>query len=190
MEQRDINSRTRADTFGLRPDIYDALAGNMVKKTDLESLLPMSGACRIRNSGISNSNKWLPFTEQIGDMRGCHLSTNTEYGGIIFDRIGMWNVTCRVPVSAGVTFLGEVEIRLETWDPDGVMVDRQASSQPVNVGNFSVYVDASVIVDRPGYAVRVYSVSPGGPGDIRHTDAVGKSRLSAQYVYNGVFGGV
>mgnify|MGYP000891907710 CR=1 FL=1 len=50
MDQRDINSRTRADTFGLRPDLYDALSGNMVTKDDLSPIDAMRGFCSLAHN--------------------------------------------------------------------------------------------------------------------------------------------
>jgi len=127
MEQRDINSRTRADTFGLRPDIYDALSGNMVKKTDLESLLPMSGFCRLAGTGTNVehlANKFLPFNVQKGPALGCEIHAED---GIVLNAIGMWEVKVRVlsAVSTLPAVAGYAVIRLESFDPDGNMVSRE-----------------------------------------------------------------
>lgn len=162
----------------------EEVGGKIASKTDLDSLLPLYGACRLGSSGIIEPNRWLPFVIQIGDMRGCHLNPNTDYGGLVLDTIGMWNATVRCQTGTGLA-VADIEIRLETWSPDGVMVDRQTSRQSNSVGNMNISVDAAVIVDRPGYELRVYSANMGSGGEIRHSYANGFSKLSAQYVYNG-----
>lgn len=149
MEQRDVNSQTRADTYGMRPDLFAALSGNMVKKTDLDALLPMSGTVIIDSSLGSSvgSNRWLPLTEQVGEMRGCNLSPDPTSGGIVLNEIGQWDVSFRCQVAATGIVAPENEIRLETWF-DGNMVDRQYSIVTLGMaGNWNLSVDATVIVD-------------------------------------------
>jgi hypothetical protein len=170
----------RAELAAASTEVGDQVAS----KQDLESLLPDYGACRIGGAASVGTNQWLPFVTQIGTMRGCHLNENTEYGGIVLDKVGMWNITTRVQVGTGLA-IADIEIRLETFDPDGVMVDRQYSRQSNSLGNMNISVDAAVVVDTPGYEVRVYSLNQGTGGEIRHTGNDGGSKLSAQYVYNG-----
>lgn len=170
-----------------------AVGDQIATKQDLESLLPMYGALRVPTDGSISAapNRWVPFREQIGEMRGCSL-TDEDSGGIVLEAIGQWQVDCRLQVaSAGLA--AEVAIRLETFDPDGEMVDRQEITQTLGMlGNWPLYVDATVVVDEPGYLVRVYSLANVGASDIRHSYRQGTNILSAQYVYNGTLnlGGV
>lgn len=162
------------------------VGGQVASKKDLEALLPMYGAVRVPTDGSipSTPNRWVPFREQIGDMRGCRL-TGEDSGGIVLDEIGQWQVSCRLQV-ASMGLAAEVEIRLETFDPDGEMVDRQQIIQTLGMlGNWPLHIDATVVVDQPGYLVRVYSMATVGAADIRHSYVQGSNILAAQYVYNG-----
>ena len=165
-------------------DVGDATAS----KQDLDALLPMSGTVIIDSSLGSSvgSNRWLPLTEQVGEMRGCNLSPDPTSGGIVLNEIGQWDVSFRCQVAATGIVAPENEIRLETWF-DGNMVDRQYSIVTLGMaGNWNLSVDATVIVDEPGYWVRVYTIVNGGvAADVRHSTKKGASRMKAQYVYNG-----
>lgn len=161
-------------------DVGDATAS----KTDLDALLPMFGACRFKPTNDTiGTNRFLPFTDQIGKMRGCHLSDD-ENGGIILDTVGQWQLNTRVQTaSQGV--IGGFEIRQEVWSPEGEMVDRQYTRSGQVNSDVPSSITSSFIVDKPGYWVRVYSMHAGGLAEFRHTRSAGASYLSAQYVYNG-----
>lgn len=95
MEQRDINSRTRADTFGLRPDLYDALAGNMVKKDDLTTIGGSLGYARISIAGSSpvsvarNSARRVNLN-LLGESKGASVvEMNGRMSGVLIEK-GIW----------------------------------------------------------------------------------------------------
>lgn len=196
MEQRDINSRTRADTFGLRPDIYDALAGNMVKQTDLGSLLPNSGSCFLPQGAASlqtGGQRFLPFTVPNGTQRGCEVSSED---GLILNAIGMWRVevATRSIMENVAGNGGSSELRLEVFDPDGNFVRRRIYY--LNAGGIVLISSVehphcwlNVVVDRPGYRVRVFQLLSNATG-MRTWNSSEYTELFAQYVYNGTLGGV
>lgn len=187
MEQRDINSRTRADTFGLRPDIYDALAGNMVKKTDLESLLPNYGAATAPKESKSVSNTWFPFTKPIEPMIGCRMFDG-DGGGIVLDVVGMWECFTNIYAFNNGVLLGNAQAKLELWSPEGEFVERQTSKAilPGNSG-FPMVTQRAFVVDRPGYVIRSYVKKD---SSVNFSAFMEESFMSASYKYNGVFGGV
>ena len=120
-------------------DVGDATAS----KQDLDALLPMSGTVIIDSSLGSSvgSNRWLPLTEQVGEMRGCNLSPDSTSGGIVLNEIGQWDVSFRCQVAATGIVAPENEIRLETWF-DGNMVDRQYSIVTLGMaGNWNLSVE-------------------------------------------------
>lgn len=167
-------------------DVGDATAS----KQDLEDLLPMAGACQIEGSGypwtgkIGFNNKFLPLTKQLGETRGCEVSTED---GLILNAIGMWDIAfnCSVEMASGTDGL---ELRLECFDQDGNLVSRAAAQKKVltslgiGVDATPMYVFDSVVVKEPGYRVRVYSLNN---GQAQYYMADGWNKLTAKYVYNG-----
>ena len=183
MEQRDINSRTRADTFGLRPDLYDALSGNMVKKTDLDSLLPNYGACTAPKASGGVSNTWFPFTQPIGDMKGCHLYEG-DGGGIVLDVVGMWECITNIYVVNTGIIPGNATSKIELWSPEGQFVERQISRAIVG-GNsgFPMVTQRAFVVDNPGYVIRSYVEKD---SSISFSMVRNESFMSASYKYKGL----
>ncbi|WP_010120126.1 hypothetical protein [Corynebacterium nuruki] len=167
-------------------DVGDATAS----KKDLEDLLPMSGYCQIDGAGNpwtgarGFANQFLPLTKKLGESRGCEISSED---GIILNAVGQWRVefNCTVEMASGTNAL---ELRLEVFDPDGNLHSRAAAGKKVfttlgiGVDSSSLYVFDNVVVDRPGYRVRVYSLNN---GQAQYYMADGWNKLGAQYVYNG-----
>jgi len=130
------------------------------------------------------ANQFLPLRKEIGQARGCEISSED---GIILNAIGMWDVTfnCSVELASGNDGL---ELRLECFDADGNMVSRAAAQKKVfttlgiGVDATPMYVFDSVVVDEPGYRVRVYSLNN---GQAQYYMADGWNKLQARYVYNG-----
>lgn len=104
MDQRDINSRTRADTFGLRPDIYDALSGNMVKKDDLGIAAGTAGYGKFSTGPVSfnlaSGNAFgNPVVEETSDIKFVHFGScgwetpdrvNIPLTGAVLEHPGIW----------------------------------------------------------------------------------------------------
>lgn len=197
MDQRDINSRTRADTFGLRPDLYDALSGNMVTndsidekiEASLNDILPDYGECTIPYANNSyGSSRFLPFTKPIGTQKGCSISSED---GIILNTVGQWQLECQVAVMVSGSSLATAETRLEVFDSDGKFVSRSIGMirTPSNGGTATntVAVKHIAIVDRPGYRVRVYAYHIGTAiltNSYWYADE-GYTSLSAMYINAG-----
>lgn len=165
----------------------------VASKQDLSELLPDSGTMQIPSGTgtVLTGSGWLPFTEQVGDMKGCHASDSPDGGGIILDKVGQWEVKAITQASSGgITVSAEAELRLEVWNPDGVFLKRGRARNTIgSLGNTSMFTFTKVIVDRPGYLVRCYGLST-GVGNATWGSGEG-SVLSADYVYNGAvnFGG-
>ena len=179
MEQRDINSRTRADTFGLRPDLFDALAGNMVKQSDLDSLLPNYGSVYCSKGG-NGKNMFIPFDTASEAMRGCSIADTKD--GIRLDAVGQWEIMCIAAAWSNALLPSNSELRVELWSPEGVFVKRQVASviSPIS-SSFPVTVIRSFVVDRPGYVVKAWVNNDGG-GQWNFSDV---TFMSASYKYNG-----
>lgn len=104
MEQRDINSRTRADTFGLRPDLYDALTGNMVKKEDLGIAAGTAGYGKFSTGPISfnlasGQTFGNPVVAETSDLKFVHFGpcgwetpsgVNIPLTGAVLEHPGIW----------------------------------------------------------------------------------------------------
>lgn len=127
MDQRDINSRTRADTFGLRPDLYDALAGNMVKQTDITGLEGVAGYCTARPVADASPNEvvW----KQDDAAKGAHFETGLAgptgfTSGIVIDRPGVWMVNARLSLTLQKNYM-YMAMGIRQWATvDGAVVTR------------------------------------------------------------------
>ncbi|WP_312811044.1 hypothetical protein [Corynebacterium variabile] len=178
----------RAELEAASTEVGDKVAS----KQDLESLLPMSGFCRLAGTGTNVehlANKFLPFNVQKGPALGCEIHAED---GIVLNAIGMWEVKVRVlsAVSTLPAVAGYAVTRLETFDPDGNMVSREVgkvagSGVTGGYGQASITVSDNIVVDRPGYRTRVYVLTTGGVITANWRQEEGTSLLSAQYVYNG-----
>lgn len=167
----------------------------VASKQDLSALLPNSGACVMPpSSGNVSGSRFMPFSESVGDPRGCVISTED---GIILNAIGRWDVRCMsmttVSKVAGSGSYGEV--RLELFAPDGTFISRKSSRLVLDgivfsTGTHNVRLDMNVVVDKPGYRVRVYQWK-NSLDAIETSSSRDYNELSATYVYNGTpnFGG-
>ena len=168
-------------------DVGDATAS----KQDLDSLMPMSGSCYLPQGDSktqTGGQRFLPFNVANGDSRGCEVSSED---GLILNEVGMWRVevSTKTIVEQIVGSGASGEIRLELFDPDGSFVRRRIFGLNAAGIAFSNSVDYShcwmnVIVDRPGYRVRVYQYMSNASG-MRTWNSSEFTELFAQYVYNG-----
>lgn len=183
MDQRDINSRTRADTFGLRPDLYDALSGNMVKKDDLEALIPYSGECFSNSGSQFAGNGFISFGTESAPMYGCHL-TGDDNGGITFDEIGQWRVDVSIVAHNTQAVVYDTEIRIEISDSDDNLIERRAFKQrPAPYGMTRITLFSKFVIAEAGHKVRVYVL---GPSSGLNWKSGEYALLSVEYKYPGV----
>ncbi|MGP9720085.1 hypothetical protein [Corynebacterium sp. AOP40-4SA-5] len=109
------NARTRAATYGIRPDLYEGLQSFMVKKDDLPLLAGVSGyvaASTLSHPGHGAAGYGLAGLKQSALVR------NAEYfelqpgsgnpwpmpvGGIRFNKTGLWKIDVRISSSATAT---------------------------------------------------------------------------------------
>lgn len=96
MDHRSINSQTRADTYGMRPDLFAALSGNMVKRDEVDRLLDLlnygSAFCPVsgpNDRAITGSGR-APFTELVGYNRNVTIA---EGGGLVLGIPGTWDIS-------------------------------------------------------------------------------------------------
>lgn len=105
MEPIDINSQTRADCHGMRPDLYAMLSGNMVRKEDISAIDMSSGyivASRRDGPTVPSGGRWdMEGFEASTAIKNARLETFTNgVGGdgqrIVFEETGMWliNFNC------------------------------------------------------------------------------------------------
>ncbi|MGO1991613.1 MAG: hypothetical protein ACTH2Y_07275 [Corynebacterium sp.] len=106
------NARTRAATYGIRPDLYEGLQSFMVKKDDLPLLAGVSGyvaASTLSHPGHGAAGYGLAGLKQSALVR------NAEYfelqpgsgnpwpmpvGGIRFNKTGLWKIDVRISSDA------------------------------------------------------------------------------------------
>lgn len=164
------------------------VGGELTSKSDLEALLPMSGYCELSwtdgwNNDTTFANQFIPLNSQVGDTLGCEIDPED---GIILNAAGMWRTEFFANFSIN-TVSDTAETRLELFDPDDNFVQRTKirmaalSGAAVGLQRTPIYVFDNVVVDRPGYRVRVYAVTNNG----QYNTEPGAIRLGAQYVYNG-----
>lgn len=148
MEQRDINSRTRADTFGLRPDLYDALSGNMVKKDDLTGLEGVSGYCTARP--VADASPSEVVWKQDDVARGAHFETGLAgptgfTSGIVIDRPGVWMVNARLSLTLQKNYM-YMAMGIRQWATvDGAVVTRNRAGSYAYTGGDRGTVQCSAV---------------------------------------------
>lgn len=148
MEQRDINSRTRADTFGLRPDLYDALAGNMVKQTDITGLEGVSGYCTARP--VADASPSAVVWKQDDAAKGAHFETGLAgptgfTSGIVIDRPGVWMVNARLSLTLQSNYM-YMSMGIRQWATvDGAVVTRNRAGSYAYTGGDRGTVQCSAV---------------------------------------------
>lgn len=171
MEQRDINSRTRADTFGLRPDLYDALSGNMVKKEDLTAIGGSLGYASIlisKSTEVSvrkNTDTRLPVSLS-GESKGVSIAELNGRGKGLLLENGIWIITESITTRASGTSSYSLVLKNEWCDiATGNGLSDATVPQFVNVPFFSSIPRSSyshtflTVVDSPQQAICVIAAT-------------------------------
>ena len=162
MEQRDVNSQTRADTFGMRPDLYAALSGNMVKRSEVDELSPLVDFCSVSTPPGSGDamigTGRLPMSHVIGEYKGCTPMNNM----IRLDDRGLWSLTAMVTTSfTQVWDPQDCQVWLRVIKPDGGLhsVYRQQGYFMSTLKVTTMSLTTTVMVKEPGYFADVYVIA-------------------------------
>lgn len=160
MEQRDINSRTRADTFGLRPDLYDALAGNMVKKDDLGAIGGLLGYGRINSTaglptdpGVPAGGTYLGNTYLSESTWGEGAELSAAGDGMKLIAGGVWVIMSRAEFRPEGTVGSRFNVGFRTVLPDGSYSDIDTTHW---VGNYQAKIGHTslVVAEEAGVVIR------------------------------------
>lgn len=190
-----FNSMTRADTFGIRPDLFFQLAETTPTRTEVDSMkqraqqteqslngrldllsplqdygsLYMPANRNFRGTGV------LPFVVQLGPMQGCEQYLN----GIRFLDKGLWDIRAQVTFSWIRFATSEGEVAVQVRNRQGqVFAEQRAKFSSAEVHTVSVV--SSVVVPEPGYYVEVFVMVSAGNRAMYAGPAW--SRLVAQHI--------
>lgn len=174
-----FNTGTRADTFGIRPDLFKELQAVAPKKETIDHLVEsekeMAGRLDLLDpimdfgqsymptgTGFRNSGR-LPFRNQRGPARGVRIENN----GIRLLGAGAWQITCEVrPSWIRLTTL-EIIYHINCYDPQGKLYTRQEFIDRSSEDTHSVAFGADFVVPDSDYFVAVHVNSIGnGRGHI------------------------
>lgn len=105
MTRNEQNSKSRAQTFGIRPDLFQAAQESMVKKSDLDELSENLANAGVRgyaastmqfdlelgstDSDATNSDSVLPYSVKFGPAVAAH----TEGNSLQVEETGLWTAT-------------------------------------------------------------------------------------------------
>ncbi|SDR75849.1 hypothetical protein [Corynebacterium timonense] len=189
------NSMTRADTFGIRPDLFvqlaetvptrpeiDALAKgaaasekNLNNRLDLLSPLQDYGSLYVPAGKELKGEGTLPFTAQLGPMRGCEPYRK---GIRLLDK-GLWDIRAQATLSWIRFATGKGEVALMVYTPSGAVFAEQRAKF-TDSDEHTVSIVSSVVIPEPGYYAEVLITSSAGARGIYSGPAW--SRLVAQHI--------
>ena len=169
-----FNTGTRADTFGIRPDLFKELQEVAPKKETIDRLVEsekdLSGRMDLLDPIMDFGQSYmptglnfggtgkLPFRRQRGPARGVRI----ENDGIRLLGAGAWQIMCDIrPEWVLVTPSLHAEIRC--YAPDGSLYTYQ-KTRTSNTAEHSIVWGADFIVPEPNYFVSVHVTSVGSPG--------------------------
>lgn len=146
----------RAPMFGPVKDAFED--GQLALRNRLDLLSPLLdyGSAYMDAQGgflqFGSNHGTMPFTNQIGPMRGCELHDN----GIRLLAPGLWDVRCQMAFSSNALGVGNgtVEWYVRVYRPDGVLFSQQVGIE-ANVWTKTSTIVSSVVVPEPGYVVKV-----------------------------------
>jgi len=186
---------TRSDTFGIRPDLYFQLAETVPTRPEVDALTKGAAAAEAslnnRLDLLSPLQDYgslymptgkelkgactLPFTAQLGPMRGCEQYRN---GLRMLDK-GLWDIRCQATLSWIRFATYNAEVALMVFDPAGqVFAEQRAKFSDAD--EHTVSIVSSVVVPSPGYFAEVVVTSSAGGRGIYAGPAW--SRLVAQHI--------
>lgn len=128
---------------------------DLADRTDLLSPLLDYGSSYIdpNNRGPGGVGP-VPFSKQLGPMRGCEMIGDTNGGIRLLDK-GLWDIRVHVSMDSffSVTATGQTRLRLQVFSPGGVLYSQQVSNL-TGINVLTLTVSSSVVVPEPGYLVR------------------------------------
>ena len=192
-----FNTGTRADTFGIRPDLFKELQEVAPKKETIDRLVEseqelkdrmdlldpimdfgqsyMPTGTGFRNGGI------LPFRNQRGPARGVRI----ENDGIRLLGAGAWQIACEVRPSWIRLVQRSITYRIYCYTPTGSIYTYQEFVDDSSEETHSVSFGADFVVPDSGYFVRVFVANiakgRGHIGGYAATRLVAK-RWSSQFI--------
>ena len=123
------------------------------QRTDLLSPLLDYGSCYMADKfNFNGSNAAVCFSNQIGPMRGCHIST----GRIILEDKGLWDIRCQLKYDISL-LNGICGLEVRILRPDNSIYSVQEGLNYAT-GQATITVVTSVVVPDPGYKVQVVVV--------------------------------
>ena len=191
------NSRTRADTYGIRPDLFKELQEVAPRKETIDRLVESEQDLNSRmdlldpimdfgqsymptEMGFTNAGR-LPFRNQRGPARGVIIENN----GMRLLGQGAWQVTCEVTVSWVRFVTRRVVYRVNCYNPQGGLHTYQEFVDDTSNEAHTVSFGADFVLPGPDYfvAVHVQSVGSGRKhlGGWAATRLVAK-RWSSQFI--------
>ena len=192
-----FNTGTRADTFGIRPDLFKELQEVAPKKETIDRLVESEQELNGRmdlldpimdfgqsymptGTGLRNSGR-LPFRNQRGPARGVTIENN----GIRLLGAGAWQIACEVRPSWIRLVSRSITYRINCYTPTGSLYTYQSFVDDSSEDTHSVSFGADFVVPDGGYFVAVHVNSIGnGRGHIggyAATRLVAK-RWSSQFI--------
>lgn len=157
------NAKTRASTYGIRPDLYEAMQSFMVKRSEVQevqdALDGVSGHCAAYQSENINT-QWFnadirelpmnaPFSEE---SKGAHI----EDSGIVFDRPGLWRVDAwTLARNTGFTGGAEAWLKIIVRNPDSSIFREHYFHHLPNNLLATLQGKTTVPISQPGMYVRV-----------------------------------
>lgn len=119
-------------------------------RADLLSPLLDYGSAYMAALNPSRSGQTLPFSNQIGPMRGCRL----EGGRIILESAGLWDVRAQLFFDRVAVLTGAIWWEIRVLRPDNSVYSfvqaQMDDTEPVTMTNV-----ASVVIPQAGYKVEV-----------------------------------
>ena len=177
-----FNTGTRADTFGIRPDLFKELQEVAPKKETIDRLVDseeelkdttdrlvaaeqeMAGRLDLLDPIMDFGQSYmptglrftgtgkLPFRNQRGPARGVRI----ENDGIRLLGQGAWQISCCVRPSWILAISGTiVDVEIRCYRPDGALYTYQKSTTAVE-GTHSLELSADFVVPEPNYFVSVH----------------------------------
>ena len=163
-----FNTGTRADTFGIRPDLFKELQEVAPKKETIDRLVEsekdLSGRMDLLDPimdfgqsymptgmGFTNAGR-LPFRNQRGPARGVIIENN----GMRLLGQGAWQITCEVRPSFIRLLSSDITYRINCYTPTGSLYTYQSFRDDSSREIHSVSFGADFVVPDSGYFVAVH----------------------------------
>ena len=163
-----FNTGTRADTFGIRPDLFKELQEVAPKKETIDRLVEsekeMAGRLDLLDpimdfgqsympTGLSFTGTGkIPFRNQRGPARGVRI----ENDGLRLLGKGAWQISCCVRPSWVTPISGTlVRVEIRCYRPNGTLYTYQEFTTGT-IENHSLELSADFVVPEPDYFVSAH----------------------------------